>query len=409
MSNDETQPSGRKSLALHGYASADAGGRSGALSLNDYEELARRHLPRPLFGYLSGAAEENWSLDENRLALSRIGLVPRVLVDTGARTTATSLLGRQWDLPIGIAPMGLAALMAYRGDVALARAAAAENIPMILSGSSLTSLEEVAQAAPGSWFQAYLPAEHDWIDPMLDRVERAGYEVLVLTLDVPVHANRENLVRVGFTTPLRPSLRLAWDGLARPRWLAGTFARTLMRRGMLHFENSSAERGMPIIARDAARQFGQRDRVNWETLAHIRRRWKGRFLVKGVLHPDDARMAREHGVDGVIVSNHGGRQLDGAIAPIDALPGIVDAVGAGLPVMIDSGFRRGGDVLKALALGARMVFVGRPMLYAAAVGGEDEVRHAIGMMHTEIDRNMALMGVTRPDELTRGHVRAVRG
>ena len=374
-----------------------------ALCLHDYEALARRRLPRPLFGYIAGACEDNWSHDENRAALCRLALRPRILRDTAARTTSIELFGDTWAAPFGIAPMGLSALMAYRGDVALARAAADEQIPMIVSGASLIPLEDIAQAAPTAWFQAYLPAETERIDAMLARVERAGFKTLVLTVDVPVTANRENLLRVGFSTPLRPSLRLALEGLTHPRWLFGVFGRTLLHHGLPHFENMRHVRGEPILSRHVERDFGQRERLSWDSLAYMRQRWPGRLIVKGILHPDDARLAREHGADGLIVSNHGGRQLDGVCAALEALPAVIDAVGE-LPVMIDSGFRRGSDVLKALALGARLVFIGRPFLYAAAVGGEKEVQRAAQLLKAEIHRNMAMLGVTELAQLNRDYL-----
>jgi L-lactate dehydrogenase (cytochrome) len=369
------------------------------LSLEDFEAAARRHLPRPIFGYVCGAAEDNRSLKENRACFDDYALRPRVLVDVSGRTQRAELFGTTWSSPFGIAPMGLSALSAYRGDIVQARAAQQAGIPMILSGSSLIRMEEVIAAAPDAWFQAYLPGRADRIDALLDRVAAAGFRTLVVTVDIPVSGNRENNVRAGFSTPLRPSLRLALDGLLRPRWLLGTFARTLLRHGMPHFENSFAERGAPILSATVLRDFSGREHLGWEQLAQVRRRWRGRLVVKGILDPRDARLARDHGADGVIVSNHAGRQLDGAVAPLRALPEIVAAV-ADLPVMMDSGIRRGTDVLKALALGARFVFVGRPFNYAASIAGEAGVAHAIGLLRDEIDRDMAMLGITSLAELS---------
>ncbi|MGH8818942.1 MAG: alpha-hydroxy acid oxidase [Achromobacter pestifer] len=368
------------------------------LSLEDFEAAARRRLPRPIFGYVAGAAEDNQSLQDNRRAFAQYGFMPRVLVDVSRRTQQTELFGRSYSSPFGIAPMGISALSAYRGDVMLARAARAQNIPAILSGTSLIPLEEVIHEAPGTWFQAYLPGDPAKIDALVKRARRAGYETLVLTVDIPVSANRENNVRTGFATPLKPSLRLAWDGLTRPRWLAGTFLRTLMMHGMPHFENSFATRGAPIVSASVLRDFTARDHLSWEHVARIRKQWPGTLIIKGILHPQDAALARQHGVDGVIVSNHGGRQLDGAISPLRALPAVVAAAG-GMTVMMDSGVRRGGDVLKALALGAHFVFVGRPFNYAAAVGGQAGVHHAIGLLRAEVDRNMAMLGINRVREM----------
>ncbi|MGE8567860.1 MAG: alpha-hydroxy acid oxidase [Achromobacter sp.] len=368
------------------------------LSLDDFEAAARKRLPRPIFGYVAGAAEDNQSLHDNRRAFSQYGFAPRVLVDVSRRTQSTEIFGRSYASPFGIAPMGISALSAYRGDVVLARAAREEGIPAILSGTSLIALEDVIREAPGTWFQAYLPGDPAKIDALVERARRAGYETLVLTVDIPVSANRENNVRTGFSTPLKPSLRLAWDGLTRPRWLAGTFLRTLLAHGMPHFENSFATRGAPIVSASVLRDFTARDHLNWEHVARIRRQWPGTLIIKGILHPQDAALARQHGADGVIVSNHGGRQLDGAISPLRALPGVVDAAGS-MTVMMDSGVRRGGDVLKALALGARFVFVGRPFNYAAAVGGQAGVAHAIHLLRAEVDRNMAMLGINSLREM----------
>ena len=233
---------------------------------------------------------------------------------------------------------------------------------------------------------------------MVQRVQAAGYRTLVLTVDVATLPSRENNIRVGFTMPLRPSVRLAWDGLIRPRWSIGTLLRTLMKHGMPHFENSSATRGVPIFSSAAVREFGSRDTLSWTHVDQIRRMWNGKLVLKGVLSAEDARIAADHGVDGVIVSSHGGRQLDAAIAPLHALPAIVQAKGS-MKVMIDSGIRRGNDVLKAIALGADFVFIGRPFIYAAAIGGQAGVAHAIRLLSHEIQQDMALLGVSSLREL----------
>ncbi len=370
------------------------------LSLEDLEPAARRHLPRPLFGFVSGAAETNWSLRDNRNVFGEYGFRPRVLVGVAERSTKTTLFGHEYAAPFGIAPMGLSALIAYRGDLVLARTAAAANVPMIMSASSLIPMEQIAHTAPGTWFQAYLPGEPDRIAALVDRVSAAGFETFVHTVDVIVAANRENNIRSGFTTPLRPSVRLAWDGLIRPRWTVGTLLKTLQRHGLPRFENSYATRGAPIISQHAHRDFGERAHLNWEHLAQIRKRWRGRLVVKGVLSGEDTRIAREHGVDGVIVSNHGARQLDGAVSPLRVLPEVVECAGD-MAVMIDSGFRRGSDVLKAIALGAHFVFIGRPFLYAAAIGGDPGVQRAIDLLASEIHRNMGLLGINTIAEMGR--------
>ena len=375
------------------------------LSLDDFEHAARRHLPRPVFAYVSGGVEDNASLRDNRAVFDELGFVPRVLLDVSKRTTATTLFGHEYAAPFGIAPMGINALSAYRGDLVLAAGAQKANIPMIMSGSSLIPLEDVAKQSPGSWFQAYLPGEPERILGLVDRAASAGFRTLVVTVDVAVLSNRENNIRAGFSTPLRPSLRLAWDGITRPKWLVGTALRTVARHGMPHFENSFATRGAPILAKDVDRDFSKKDHLNWEHLELIRKRWQGRLVVKGLMSPEDARIARGSGVEGIIVSNHGGRQLDGTVSPLRMLPAIVDVAGK-MTVMMDSGIRRGTDVMKALALGASFVFVGRPFNYAASIAGEAGVRHAYEILQGELNRGMAQLGVNsiaelKPDKLMR--------
>jgi len=376
------------------------------LALDDFEDAARRVIPRPIFGYVTGGAETNASRRANREVWDEIAFVPKTLVDTSGRAQKTTLFGHTYDAPFGIAPMGGTAMAAYEGDLVLARAAAAANVPMVLSGASLTPLERVREAGPTAWFQAYLPGEAGPITDLVERVARAGYDTFVLTVDVQVAANRENNVRSGFDTPLRPSLRLAWDGIIRPRWLFGMFLRTLLLHGMPHFENMGPR--VPLVSRTGERARGRRDKLSWKHLELIRRLWKGRLVVKGILDKDDARIARESGADGIIVSNHGGRQLDGATAPLRVLPGIAAQAG-GMTVMMDSGVRRGTDVLKALALGAHFVFVGRPFLYAAAIAGEPGVLHAIKLLRDEIDRDMALLGIAALAEMRRELLTPARG
>ena len=368
------------------------------LSLHDFEAAARKLLPRPIYAYVSGAVEDGQSERANRDAYAEYEFRPKVLVDVSGRSTRCTVLGREYAAPVGVAPMGISALSSYRGDVVLARAAFDAGVPCIMSGSSLIRLETVMEAAPGTWFQAYLPGDQAQIAALIDRVAEAGVDTLVLTVDTPVAANRENNVRAGFSTPLRPSLGLAWQGLTHPRWLAGTFLRTLARHGMPHFENNYATRGAPILSANVLRDFSDRGHLNWQHVAAIRRRWKGPMVLKGILHPDDARAARALGMDAVIVSNHGGRQLDGSMSPLHALPAIVDAAGD-MEVMLDSGVRRGTDVLKAMALGARCVFVGRPFNYAATVAGQRGVAHAIALIAEEVRRNMGLLGVVDLQEL----------
>jgi L-lactate dehydrogenase (cytochrome) len=342
--------------------------------------------------------ETNASLDGNRSAFSEYEFMPRVLVNTKARHQKTTLFGRTYDLPFGFPPMGATALAAYRGDDALAKVAAELNTVMIQSGASLMPMERVREVGPTAWFQAYLPGEPDIIIPLVERAQTAGFETLVLTVDVQVAANRENNVRAGWSSPMKPSLRLAWDGMIRPRWLLGTFARTILKHGMPHLENMGFPR-IPILGNIERPRMG-RDGLNWEHVELMRKIWKGNLVLKGVLSRHDVRIARESGVNGIMVSNHGGRQLDGTVAPFRALPG-ARAEAGNMAIMMDSGIRRGTDVLKALAMGADFVFVGRPFLYAASIAGEAGVRHAANLLREEISRNMAMLGISSVAEMNR--------
>jgi len=370
----------------------------GFLSLHDFEVAAKKHLPKMLHGYMAGGVETDWSLNDNRRAFAEWGFVPRVLVDARARHTKATLFGREYAAPFGIPPMGSSALLAYRGDIALAQAARARNIPFIMSASSLIRLEDIIAANPDAWYQAYLPGDPSRIEPLVDRVVAAGFKTFVLTVDVQVSSNRENNIRNGYTIPLKPTFTLFWQGATHPRWAFGTWFKTLQAHGMPHFENMDAGRGPPILSRDLERAFGARDGLSWPHLELIRKRFPGKVLIKGVLHPDDVVRAKEIGVDGFMVSNHGGRQLDGAVSGLRMLPEVVKVAG-GLPVIYDGGVRRGTDVMKAYALGADFVFVGRPMLCAAAVRGQAGVERAIDLLQEEIHRDLALIGVNTMDAL----------
>ncbi|TVP47413.1 MAG: alpha-hydroxy-acid oxidizing protein [Halomonas sp.] len=369
-------------------------------NLHDVERLARRKLPRPIFGYIDHVAEDGRTHRANLSAFDEYSFLPKAFVNVAQIDLQTELFGSRYAVPFGIAPMGISALSAYQGDLVLARAAAVRNLPMIMSGSSLVPMEEVASVEGADWFQAYLPGTPEGIEALLSRIQRAGFKKLVVTLDYPVPPNPDNLRRAGFSSPLEPSLRLAFDGLMRPGWLCNTFLRTLWKHGMPHFENNHAERGAPVISRRAARDFSGRRHFDWGYLDLVRRLWPETLIVKGVLNPEDAVRAQQAGVDGIILSNHGARQLDCSISPLQVLPDVKRRV-SDIPIMIDSGFRRGTDVIKALALGADFVFVGRPFNYAAAYAGQAGVEHVAELLQQEIERNMALLGLTSLSQLDR--------
>lgn len=362
------------------------------LALEDFEKAAPRYIPRPICGYVLGGSETNASLRGNRAVWDEIAFVPKALVDVSKRMQRTTLFGRTYDMPFGLAPMGGTAMAAYQGDIVLARAAAEANIPMVLSGAAVTPLEAVRKAGPTAWFQAYLPGDNATITQLVERVERAGYDTLVLTVDVPVMSNRENNVRSGFHTPLRPTPRLAWDCAMRPHWLFGMFLRTLLVHGMPYFENMGPR--VPLLSRTGERDRGPRDQLAWTHLELMRRLWKGRLVVKGILDKADARIARESGADGIIVSNHGGRQLDGVSSTARALPHVADVIEGQIPLLADGGIRSGLDVVRMLALGANFALLGRAWAYALAASGQAGVAHVLKLIEAEMRVAMALTGCT---------------
>ena len=370
-------------------------------NLHDFECRARKLLPRALTEYVFGGVEDNVTLANNRHQFDDHSLLSGVLRDVSQRHTQHTVFGKSYAAPFGIAPIGVSALIAFNGDNVLASAAYNLGIPMILSGSSLTRLEEVKQHHPNVWFQAYLPGDADLQAALIERVAAAGIDTLVITVDIPVWANRENNMRAGFSLPLRPSLSLMVDGLLHPRWSLGTFWATLQSKGMPHFENSFATRGAPVFSSAAVRDTTGRDHINWAHIKRIRRLWSGKLILKGVLSVADARLSQQYGADGIIVSNHGGRQLDTVISPLQQLPLIRQAVGPDYVVMMDSGIRRGTDVIKALALGADFVFTGRPFISAAAVAGVSGVEHAITLLQQEVERNMGMLGITQLADINR--------
>lgn len=364
-----------------------------AYNIEDLRRLAQRRLPRVAWDYLERGAEDDVTLAANRAAFERIHFQPRTLVDVSDRTLRHELFGKTYSAPFGIAPTGAAGLYCFDADIALARAAQAAGVPFVLSTASFVAMERVAREAGGSqWFQLYMSKDRDAAARLVRRALDAGFEALVVTTDVPVGANREYNLRNGFAIPFRINARNVADGLLHPRWLAQVFLRTLLSDGVPRFRNVDSNVGGRIIAQDLSAFRARRDALDWSDIAWLRTVWPRQLLVKGILTVADARLALQHGADGVVVSNHGGRQLDGALAAIDALPAIAAAVGEHMPVLFDSGVRRGSDIVKALALGADFVFTGRATLYGAAAGGEAGVARALELLRTETDRVLALLG-----------------
>ena len=365
---------------------------SGALSIADLRALARRRLPRFVFEFIDGGAEDEVTLARNRAGFEAIGLLPRVLVDVSGPSLATPILGAPSAAPMVVSPMGSCALGWPDADVAIARAAAAHGIPYTLSTMATTSLETLARRVPGRlWFQLYVLRDRALTASLVDRADAAGYEALVVTVDLPTGGKRERDLRNGITVPLRLGPAQLLQMLARPAWTLRT-----LRQGSPRYENvrdlasADGEAGLTIAAKvgqmlDAA--------FTWDDLARLRDRWPRRLVVKGVQHPEDADRLAAMGVDCVWVSNHGGRQLDGAAAAVDALPAVARAVRGRAEVMIDSGIRRGVDVVKALALGADFVAFGRPALFGACAGGERGAHRAMAILVEETERAMKLCGM----------------
>jgi isopentenyl diphosphate isomerase/L-lactate dehydrogenase-like FMN-dependent dehydrogenase len=377
----------------------------GCYNIFDLRDIALKRAPKGLFEFVDRGTEDEVALNNNRSVFERIRLQPRTLVDVSARSQGVTLFGKQHKMPIIIAPTGTAGLMWYEGEIALARAAREAGIPFTLATGSMTAMEKVADQAggPGStlWFQLYMWPDKSLSHKLVERARAAGYEALVVTVDNAAPGNREFNLRNGFTIPFSFTRKNVTDVLMHPRWLVNVLARYLVTTGMPKYENYPTEMKQRITAAPMGRSSLRNDSLNWDDLRALRKLWPHKLLVKGLLHPQDAINAADCGADGVIVSNHGGRNLDGAVSPIEVLPEMLDAVGKRVTVLVDSGFRRGSDVVKALALGAQAVQVGRGTLYGVAAGGEAGARRAIAIYREEIDRVLALLGCPNVTELGR--------
>ena len=375
-----------------------------AVNINDLRLAAQRRLPRAIFDFIDGGSYDEITLRANRAELDRIGFSPRVLRDVSTRDLSTELFGERLPLPLVLAPIGLCGLAAPRGEILAARAAAARGLPFCLSTAAVCSIEEVAAATQRPfWFQLYVMRDRGLTRSLIERAQAAGCRVLVFTVDLPVTGQRDRDQHNGFTVPPRVTLSNALDMLRRPGWLREVLLGTRLTFG--NFAGTSAgvgkseSGGLMPLARHIARNMDSS--ISWKDIEWARSIWKGPIVLKGILSPEDARLAAEHGADAVVVSNHGGRQLDGAPAAIAALPAIVDAVGERMPVLFDSGVRRGQDVVKALALGARACLIGRAFVYGLAAQGEAGVTRAIDILSAEMDTTLALLGETALARLDR--------
>ena len=374
----------------------------GAYDIADLREIARRRLPKGVFEFIDRGNGDEIALANNRAAFDRIKLAPHQLVDTSQRTQEITLFGKRHRMPMAIAPTGSAGLTWFEGEIALARAAKAAGIPFTLATGSMTALERVAAEAGGTlWFQVYMWPDRSLSHGLIERAHKAGYEALMITVDTPVPPGREYNLRNGMTIPFRFTRRNVTDVLMHPRWLATVLARYLLTSGMPRYENYPTEMKTRITALPMGRSMMVTDSLTWDDLRDIRKRWPHALIVKGLMRPEDAKLAADCGADGVLVSNHGGRAVDSTRAPIEVLPHFVEAAGQRTTVLVDSGFRRGADVVKALALGAKAVLIGRPTLYGTAVAGEIGAARAIEIYRDEIDKLLALIGCRSVADLGR--------
>jgi (S)-mandelate dehydrogenase len=365
---------------------------SQAIMIEDLHKAAKRRLPRIAFDFIEGGVEDERGLARNENVFAQYRLVPRYFVDVSQRSQTTKLFGKTYNSPFGICPTGAAGLWRTNADDMLATVAAQANIPFILSTAATGHIETLTKIAPNSmWFQLYCSRDRTIRDKLVGRVRDLGVETLVVTADVPVVPNRERNMRNGFSRPLRLTPSTVLDGLLHPFWLLDY----LRAGGMPMLQTWADHVREGASADEVAEHFNMQTPASDQTWADVemyRKIWPGNLVLKGILHPDDAARAESIGVDGLIISNHGGRQLDAAPAPLEALPAIRAAVGSQMTLMLDSGVRRGADILIALCLGIQFVFIGRATLYGVAAFGLPGAQKAVDILKREIDVNMGQIG-----------------
>lgn len=365
-----------------------------AINIDDVAKAARGYLPLIAYDFIDGGVDGEDGLIRNREAFQRYRLVPRYLVDVKDRSQKTILFGQEYSSPFGICPMGIAGFFRPGADLMLARAAASFDLPYIMSSASCDSIEAAAAVGPKTtWFQIYGTRNPQITADLIRRAAAMNVKVLILTVDTPVMGKRERNIRNGFRRPMKMTPQVIMQGLSRPTW---TY-RYLVKGGIPMMENWRPYAAAGADANTVADLYGAETPApgqTWEVLRAARKAWSGPLVVKGVLHPEDARIAMNLGADGLLVSNHGGRQLDSAPAPMDMLPLIADAVGHKMELLIDSGFRRGADIAKALCLGAKAAFFGRPAMFGVAAGGEAGARKVLDIYRQELSLVMGQMGWT---------------
>jgi (S)-mandelate dehydrogenase len=368
-----------------------------AVNIEDLRVLAKRRLPRAIFDFFDGGAEDEVTLRENRAAFERVRLLPRVLVDVSKVDTVIDVLGKRSALPLAIAPTGGISAGRYGAELILARAAKAVGVPFTMATPSAFTIEKVAEEVGGRlWFQLYAVRDRAFRSRLVNRAKSAGYEAILVTVDLPVSGKRERDPRNGFHTPYSPNWRNSKDVVFKPAW-----ALDMMRNGLPGMANLEGYRFSAPSGTDIVTAVGREmdAGLDWEYIKELRNEWPGKLLLKGVERADDAERAAAVGCDGVVVSNHGGRQLDGAAATLDALPAIASAVGNRMAVLLDGGVRRGVDILKARALGAQAVLTGRATLFGAMAAGEPGALRALEILSSELVRAMQLCGVRSSAEI----------
>lgn len=371
-----------------------------ALNIDDLRSAARRRLPRGLFEYIDRGAEDELALKGNTAAFGNIKLLPRVLEDVSGRDLSIDLFGQRLAMPLIVAPTGSAGLMWYRGEEALAQAANAANIPFVLAGGSTLAMEEaVGMIGASTWFQLSMWQDIALSLEIMERVKACGIEVLVATVDTSVAPIREYNQRNGFSQPFRLTRRNSLDVFSHPRWLFEVALRYLLNGGLPRYQNVPQSLRDPITGLPARMLVSSR--TTWEDFATVRKNWPGILIAKGIMSTEDARLAAQYGADGIVVSNHGGRNFDSAPASLDVLPGIADAVGDQLTVLFDGGIRRGSDIVKALALGAQAVLVGKAPLYGVGAAGEAGASRALGILKNEMETTLGFLGRSTVDALDR--------
>jgi L-lactate dehydrogenase (cytochrome) len=372
-----------------------------AASVADLRAMARRRLPRGVFDYIDGGAEDERTMAANSAAFAAVSFRPRVLRDVGNIDPSTTLLGRRLPLPLVLAPTGFTRIADPDGELAVARAAGRAGLPYTLSTLSTRSIEEVAEAGAGpKWFQVYVWRDRGLVKEMVGRAATAGYEALVLTVDTAVLGRRERDVRRGFSLPPKIGLGTLVDGVAHPSW-TWRFLRSEPIRFANVADTASAGDGSTAVTLSEYVNTQFDPGLSWRDVEWMRSVWAGPLVIKGVQTTDDARLAADAGVEAIALSNHGGRQLDSAPATLDLVAPVADAVGDRLEIVCDGGVRRGSDIVKAVALGARACMAGRAYLYGLGAAGERGVDHVLGLLDADVRRTMALVGASNVAEL--GH------